>query len=80
MVAQIAALDKATDPPFKAAELSAKASALTAVCAPIVATPKPAPPPEPALPLEAEAPAADGEEQPPPAEEGAKPEENMDVD
>merc|ERR1719217_1517133 len=51
--AKIGSAAKTADPPVKAAEISAKASALSAVCAPIMSTPKP-------LPVEPEGEAAAG--------------------
>ena len=49
------------DPPFKAAEVTAKASTLSSTCEPILRTPKPLPKVEPAPEPAADAPAADGE-------------------
>ena len=87
--AKVDGTPKTEDPPVKAAEITAKASALASVCAPIMNTPKPLPmEPEPAP-----APAADSAEPPageaaeseaaPEGEAAAPPEskpDNMDVD
>lgn len=86
MQAKLEGLAPTSDPPFKAAELSAKAAELAATCEPIMRTPKPLPKVEPApepAPA-ADAPAADA----PAADvksdataEGAAPvPDNMDVD
>lgn len=84
--AKIDGTPKTEDAPFKPADIRAKASALSAVCTPIMNTPKPAPPPPPAPPPAAEAPAAaegaaaEGEAAPAAdAPAGPKP-DNMDVD
>lgn len=88
--AKLEALAKTVDPPIKAAEITAKAKSLTAVCAPIMNTPKPLPmEPEPAPAPAAEAPddtnasaagepAAAGTAEPA-VDDTAKP-DNMDVD
>jgi len=88
--AKLQALDKTTDPPIKAAEITAKASSLSALCMPIMNTPKPLPmEPEPAPAPAAEAPddtnasaagepAAAGTAEPA-VDDTAKP-DNMDVD
>ena len=62
------AAPKTEDAPLKPADIRAKAGELSATCAPIMATPKPAPPPPPAPPPAEETPAAEGEA--PPAAEG----------
>jgi len=86
--AKLQALDKTTDPPIKAAEITSKASSLSAMCTPIMNTPKPLPKepePAPAAEVPDDAAAADaattepatepaGEETP-----ASKP-DNMDVD
>jgi len=87
--AKLESLPKTEDAPVKAAEVTAKASSLSSVCAPIMNTPKPLPmePDPPPPPAEGEAaagaPAGEGAE-PTPAAEGEEPPaakpDNMDVD
>lgn len=84
--AALAAAPKTEDPKVKAADISAKATSLSAVCDPIMKTPKPLPmEPEPAP--AAEPPKAEGEAEAPkegepeaPKEEGGAKPDNMDVD
>lgn len=88
MQGKVASLAPTADPPIKAADVSAKATALEAVCDPIMRTPKPVPKveaaPEPAPAAEGEAAKpAEGEaaaEAPAPAAEGGSVPDNMDVD
>jgi heat shock protein 4 len=81
------------DPPFKAAEVTAKVTTLSSTCEPILRTPKPLPKVEPAPEPAADAPAADGEapaadgeaaaDADAPAADGEAPKptpDNMDVD
>merc|ERR1719223_1909881 len=71
--AKLEGMAPTADPPFKAAEVTAKVAELSGSCEPILRTPKPLPKVEPAPEPPADAPAADGE--------AAKPTpDNMDVD
>merc|ERR1712039_349545 len=82
MERELDGLDKTADPPFKAAELTARLKTLEGACDPIMSKPKPMPKPEPPPPVD---PAPDA----PPPDEGAAAEpadpapakpDNMDVD
>ena len=59
--AKIEGMAPTVDPPFKAAEVTAKVATLSSTCEPILRTPKPLPKVEPAPEPAADAPAADGE-------------------
>jgi len=81
-------LDKTADPPFKAAELTARLKTLEGTCDPIMSKPKPIPKPDPTPPpaepakeaTDAPPPDEGAAAEPPPAEPSPTKPDNMDVD